>query len=74
MRLYEENYQKLFFGFLPSFDQVSDFTGRSQMVTKSLFEKSRYDKKAFLLKYNDKFGYLVKKLNRIQVFKYEFQP
>ena len=29
-------------------------------MTKSLSEKNRYDKKAFLLKNNDKFGYLVK--------------
>ena len=51
---------------------VSVLTGRSQMVTKSLSEKNRYDKKAFLLKNNDKFGFLVKNLMEIKFLNMNF--
>ena len=56
-------------------DLHNEFFGKFnffEMVIKSLSEKNRYDKKAFLLKNNDKFGFLVKNLMEIKFLNMNF--
>jgi hypothetical protein len=51
-----------------------DLTGGSQMVTKSLFDFSRFFKEGFLDKINSKFGFLVKKYQKIVCESVKFDP